>query len=234
MITPLVALLLSISPKGPLEQAAKDYYARDFGAAERGYASALAAGDESADLEYDLGTAAAQAGDVGQAVLHLERALALAPWDNDVRANLERIRERRLDKVVGQEIGDGPMQRLLRGIPIAPLGWTAALLWLLACGLVALRRRRNWALGLAIPSGILALLALGLTLGCRRVQSEPFAVVVAPVGAVRPGPDPALHASFEVHEGLKVLLEGREGGYARIRLANGLEGYIDAAAVERI
>ncbi len=230
MIAFALSFALAAAPiAATLRDAAHAYESRDYGAAERGYAAALASGAESADLEYDLGTAAAQAGDLGQAVLHLERALSLAPWDGDVRQNLERLRERRLDKVVGEELGDGPLQRLLRGLPVAPLGWSFALLWLTGVALFWRRRR-----GLGLASGALALAALALSLGARATRAEPYAVVTAPVAEVHTGPDRSLRATFELHEGTKVRLERTEAGLAQVRLANGLEGWIEAKSAERI
>jgi tetratricopeptide (TPR) repeat protein len=229
----ILEVLASPGPAGAeafVKQAEQSYLARDFTTAEKWYADAINAGAESADLEYDLGTAAAQAGDLGQAVLHLERALRLAPWDADARENLSRIRERRVDKVVGQDLGDSPLQRLLHGLPVAWLSWGFAALWVLAFLLLALRRVR----GLAIAGAVIALACGGLAWAADRADAIPFGVVTAPVAQVRAGPDPKLPISFEIHEGLKVVLEEREGGYVRVRLANGLEGWIEAQLVEAI
>jgi tetratricopeptide (TPR) repeat protein len=235
MIAPLLALaaLASSGPAGAeafVKQAEQAYLARDFATAEKWYAAAINAGAESADLEYDFGTAAAQDGDLGQAVLHLERALKRSPWDGDARENLSRIREKRVDKVVGQDLGDSPVQRLLHGLPVAWLSWAFAALWVLAFLLLALRRVR----GLAVAGAVLALGCGGLAWAADRADSIPFGVVTAKVAEVRSGPDPKLPTSFEIHEGLKVVLENREDGYVRVRLANGLEGWIEAPLVESI
>ncbi|HUB06614.1 MAG TPA: SH3 domain-containing protein [Myxococcales bacterium] len=229
----LLALSLLASP-ADLRQAEQAYLARNFPAAEKAYGAALAAGNESADLEYDMGTAAAQAGDIGQAVLHLERALVLSPWDGDARDNLDRVRDKRVDKVVGQDLGESPLQRLLRGLPAAELSWTFAALWILGFLLLVLRRRRSWFRPLGLACAVFGLGLGGLSWACERADGIPFGVVLAKVTPVRAGPDPKLPASFEVHEGLKVLLEERDAGYQRIRLANGLEGWVEAGGVEKI
>lgn len=227
------ALLAPLPPAGAeafAKQAEQAYLARDYATAEKWYVAAINQGAESADLEYDLGTAAAQAGDMGQAVLHLERALKLSPWDGDARENLSRIREKRVDKVVGQDLGDSPLQRLLHGLPVAELSWAFAVLWVLGFLLLALRRAR----GLAIVGAAIALACGGLAWAADRADAIPFAVVTAPVAQVRSGPDPKLPTSFEIHEGLKVVLENREAGYVRVRLANGLEGWVEGQLVESI
>ncbi len=234
MIAALLTLaLISPGPAGAdafVKQAEQAYLSRDFATAEKWYAAAINAGAESADLEYDLGTAAAQGGDLGQAVLHLERALKLSPWDADARENLSRIREKRVDKVVGQDLGDSPLQRLLHGLPVPGLSWGFAGLWVLGFLLLALRRLR----GLAIASAAIGLACGGLAWAADRADAIPSGVVTAPVAEVRAGPDPKLPTSFEIHEGLKVVLEEREAGYVRVRLANGLEGWIEGQLVEGI
>ena len=231
----------SSAPEGAIQAGQQAYLARDYSGAERDFAQALLQRPDG-DLEYDLGTAAAQAGDLGPAVLHLERALREAPWDADARTNLERIREKRLDKVVGQELGEAPVQRLLLGLPGPWLSWAFAALWALGFGLLIAGRRRRILAGFGIASLALALGAGGLAWAWERSEAVPYAVVIAKVAEVRPGPDPKLTPSFEVHEGLKVLLEKgevgapstEERGLARIRLANGLEGWVEASALERI
>jgi tetratricopeptide (TPR) repeat protein len=229
----ILALLASPGPAGAaafVKQAEQAFLARDYATAEKWYAAAINAGADSADLEYDFGTAAAQGGDMGQAVLHLERALKRSPWDADARENLSRIREKRVDKVVGQDLGDNPLQRLLHGLPAAGLSWGFAILWVLAFVLLAFRRAR----GLAIAGALIALGCGGLAWAAERADAIPFGVVTAKVAEVRAGPDPKLPTSFEIHEGLKVVLEDREDGYVRVRLANGLEGWIEAPLVEGI
>jgi tetratricopeptide (TPR) repeat protein len=233
MIATLLTLALLAAPPGAealVKQAEQAYLARDFAASQKAYAAAINAGAESADLEYDLGTAAAQGGDLGQAVLHLERALKLSPWDGDARENLSRIREKRVDKVVGQDLGDSPVQRLLHGLPVAWMSWTFAALWALGFLVLMLKRSRLLGAGLAT----IGLACGSLAWAADKADAIPFGVVTAPVAQVRAGPDAKLPTSFEIHEGLKVVLEEREDGYVRVRLANGLEGWIEARLVENI
>jgi hypothetical protein len=132
--------------------------------------------------------------------------------------------------VVGQDLGDSPLQRLLHGLPVAWLSWGFAVLWVLAFLLLGLRRVR----GPAVAGALVALACAGLAWAADRADSVPFGIVTAPVAEVRSGPDPKLPTSFEIHEGLKVVLEDREAGYVRVRLANGLEGWIEGQQVESI
>jgi hypothetical protein len=231
-------LLLGAAPPPPSTTDADTAALRgDWASAAKGYAAALAAGNESADLEYDLGTAAAQAGDIGQGALHLERALALSPWDGDARANLERLREHRVDKVTARELGEGPLERLLAGLPVAGFSWAFAIGWSLGFLLLALAvlgrvGRRTAITGASFAA--VGLLCGALWLAGAHQRAVPYAVVIAKVASVRAGPAPDLKANFEVHEGLKLLVQGRAGDYYRVRLANGLEGFLRVDEVEPI
>lgn len=233
-----LALLLGAAPPLPTTTDADAAALRgDWAAAATGYAAVLSAGNDSTDLEYDLGTSAAQAGDIGQAALHLERALALSPWDSEARANLERLREHRVDKVTARELGEGPLERLLAGLPVAALSWAFAICWALGFLLLALAVLGRASQRAGVTGASLA--AFGLLCGALwfaggHQRAVPYAVVTAKVASVRSGPAPDLKANFEVHEGLKVLVQGRAGDYYRVRLANGLEGFVRADEIEPI
>jgi SH3-like domain-containing protein len=52
--------------------------------------------------------------------------------------------------------------------------------------------------------------------------------------AVKEGADASYRTSFAVHAGLKVRLVERDQEWVRIRLANGLEGWVQGTSVGRI
>jgi uncharacterized protein YgiM (DUF1202 family) len=57
-------------------------------------------------------------------------------------------------------------------------------------------------------------------------------VVVAPVAPVREGPEKALKAAFELHEGTTVKVVEARGDQARVLLQNGLTGWVASADLE--
>jgi len=65
------------------------YEARQYDSAIVSYAEALATGQESASLYFNLGNAYFKSGDLGHAVLYYLRAQRLEPNDDDIEANLE-------------------------------------------------------------------------------------------------------------------------------------------------
>ena len=60
------------------------------------------------------------------------------------------------------------------------------------------------------------------------------AVIVATSTPAREGPSERTTTHFEVHEGTAVRVEDEEDGFRRIKLANGLVGWVPSAAVELV
>ena len=84
---------------------------------------------------------------------------------------------------------------------------------------------------LTAGAGILAfvtLLAGGALAGRVVLQRVPFAVVLPDALAVKEGADENYKTGFSIHAGLKVRLLEHDQDWLRIRLANGLEGWVRA------
>jgi SH3-like domain-containing protein len=79
-----------------------------------------------------------------------------------------------------------------------------------------------------------ALLAGILLLGRMNLDRIPFGIVLPDMVAVKEGADSAYRTSFEVHAGLRVRLLDRDQDWVRVRLANGLEGWLRAEDVGRL
>ena len=82
------------------------------------------------------------------------------------------------------------------------------------------------------PSG--ALLAGALLVGRARLDRIPFGVVLPDAVAVKEGADANYRTSFDVHAGLRVRVVDRDQDWLRVRLANGLEGWVRAQEIGRI
>ncbi len=215
----------------------------DYAGAAKEYAAAAALLPHCEPLEYDIGTASAEAEEIGPAVLHLERALRERPWDSDARQNLERVRQKRVDKVMGQEPGEAPLQRLIALVPGREFFWFGLGAWWLGFVLLVLRvsgafgpgpGRRRW---LPVAAIVLAIPLVALSTAWQMERATAYAVVVSGGSQgvkVHSGPAADLPTSFEVHDGLKVLLLDAENGFTHIRLGNGLEGYVPDGDVEAI
>ncbi|HVE84791.1 MAG TPA: SH3 domain-containing protein [Myxococcales bacterium] len=217
---------------------ADDAYAReDFAKAREGFEKLAEHGYGGPDVLYNLGTTCLAMGDVGPAVLNLERARRAGGRTEDIEANLALARARQLDRVVGGQ-GEEPFsERVALAIPENAA--TAAFLatWSLAfLALAALRFLPARARGAAIAVSVLALLGsapLGGVVAAHVYvrQALQEGVVLSPSLPARELPREAGKVAFEVHAGLKVRMLEEDGKYVRIRLPNGLEGWTERAGV---
>lgn len=215
------------------------FLAKDYEKALEGYRRVVEAGYGTAEVQYNLGNAALEGGHLGEAVLAYQRALRLDPLFEDAKANLAVARARNVDKLVGASDGPPFLERVARALPPAPVTWAFLGAWLLLFGALLLRRfapRARLALTLAAAVGLLGSVGLGSLLGVTAWYRErmPEGVVLEKVVEVRKGPAPRFESGFEVHEGLTVRLLDTDGPYVRVRLANGLEGWVLRTAVRRI
>ena len=239
----VLALLLAADAPGAqlFSDANAAYLSGDLARAIASYEALVAEGVASAELETNLGAAYLRQGKRGPSALHFERALFLDPGDDDARADLVEVRRGNVDKLEGEsdEAGGETLARVLAPLP----GGTAAVLlmtfWCAAWILLALRLLRPEVPWVATASGIsfaLAILSAGITWGAatgRRMALQ-RAVVVAQSTAAREGPSEKSISHFEVHEGTTVRVEDQEGDYRRVKLANGLTGWVPSGAVELV
>jgi len=229
-----------------------DAYLRgDFAAAVAAYEELDRHGVVSDDLAFHLGNAYFRRGDLGRAIWSYERALTLAPDDDDARYNLGQARKlaqrRAEDKLEGAERDPLWMRVVQELTPTA----TAALFLAFYLAFFALlfwrraqRRRARDAQGehpgAALPSTLAALAGVGvllaglLLLGRITLDRLPFAVVLPDQAEVKEGADSHYRTSFKVHAGLRVRLLDRDEDWVRVRLANGLEGWLPSAQIGRI
>lgn len=229
-------------PQGPpqarFEAANARYLAGDFEGAARAYRALIDEGWEGSALHLNMGNALLRAGARGQAMAAWHRALRLDPSDADARFNLELAQAQNVDRLVGD--ADAPLavrlvertsDRLATGLFGA--AWVAfwALLWL--AGRAPRRARRPLGAAAALAA-LLSLLGGALVAGKAAQRRTPAAVVVAPAAPVREGPDRALKAAFDLHEGTAVEVLEARGDQARVRLRNGLGGWVAASDLEVI
>lgn len=242
----LVATLLGQSYYTPEEaqtlftQANEAYTHEDYKAAQEGYEKLLSHGQGGPDVLYNLGTTYLAKGDLGHAVLSLERAWKEGGRAPDLEANLALARAQQKDKVEGAAVEEDFVTRLVRATPGAAVAggflasWAAGFLLLLLFRFLK-PGSRTWvgvlaafSLIVALPSGAL----LAAHVWVERTVHE--AVVLSPTMVAREFPKGDAKALFEVHAGLKVRVLEDTGHYVRIRLPNGLEGWTEREGVAEI
>jgi len=207
------------------------------------YAGATAAYEQldkqhvvSADLYYNLGVTYFRREQLGHAIWAFERALVVAPDDEDARFNLAQARkladQRAHDKLEGSE-REPLWTRIVTFFSPSTEVWLFCGFYLGCFALLFVRRRMAEDSRLAVTTaaavlGSAALLAGALLLGRMNLDRIPFAVVLPDTVAVKEGADNNFRTSFQVHGGLRVQILDRDQDWLRVRLANGLEGFVHA------
>jgi SH3-like domain-containing protein len=78
------------------------------------------------------------------------------------------------------------------------------------------------------------LLSGALLAGRAHLDRVPFGVLLPDAVAVKEGADVNYRTSFEAHAGLRVRIVEQDGDWTRIRLGNGLEGWVRGQDLGRL
>lgn len=217
------------------------YVAGHYGEAARIYEQEIARGVHDSAVYFNLGNAYFQQGDMGRAVLNLQRAAQLAPRDADIQANLELARQQTTELFA--EEPSGPVAILAGITDWMTLNETAVLvlaLWfLLVFFILAYReldgpRARRLSQTLALVILIFMLLA-GVSLASRSFlqQMQPPGVVVTPSVAISDGPGTGSASGLHLNGGATVRVIDRQGDWLRIETPRGAgENWVPAQAIE--
>ena len=218
------------------------YLHGDYAGAVAAYQEVNRQGPASADVAFNLGDAYFHKGALGPSIWAFERALALDPSDDDARYNLDKARKlaarRAHDRIEGDD-KDPAWMRLVAGVAVSTTTWLFVALYL---GFFAVLIGRRWARGewrpaLTAAAAVLAagaLLAGVLLAGRVHLDRIPFGVLLPDEIAVKEGADTNYRTSFDAHAGLRVRIVDQDQDWFRVRLANGLEGWVRSQDVGRI
>lgn len=219
------------------ESANAAFAAGRFAEARQGFAELIAHDGPSPAVLYNLGNAAFRDGRVGEAIVSYERALQLAPRDQDIRANLRQVR-----KAAGlAEPEDGLWTRLVRALTGDAWAWLASAWLYLACAVLLLRRlgastasrQARSALALALAAS-LVLLAVAAAACATRLGERDRAVVLDGDPVLRVAPYASATASSELAPGDIVRIERSHDGFTLVRTAAGRSGWMSVDALARI
>jgi hypothetical protein len=212
-----------------------------FEAARDRYNQVAEYGVEDARLFYNLGNAHFKAGELGRAILWYERALRLAPRDDDIEANLRFANLVKQDRE--PEEGNVVWGFLIDVFFFPSLNELCLSFSFLFLVLFILGVRRMWS-RTAISAGGLVLLVVclglvtldGIYLGMRIYHQETVeeGIIVADQGTARSGPGEEQTTVFVVHEGTKVRIARRQEDWLLVRLTNGQGGWLPMSVVEAI
>ena len=239
--------LLGASQDATYRRGNEAYLRGDYREAVLAYEQVAALGVVSEDLYYNLGNAYYRQGALGPAIYNYERALEVDPSgaaSDDVRYNLEAAREevrrKAEDRLVGAE-GTPFWVRLVAPYSTGTLAWAFLAVYCALFGvLVALRFVAPGFLrvSLWVAAAFLGLGALtgGALLGGRLYMTTRVerAIVLPDALPVHEGPDANYQVTFTVHAGLRLRVNEHDQDWVRVRLQNGLEGWVPARTIGRL
>ena len=225
-----------------VEAANQLYVAGHYAEAAHIYEEQLARGVQDSAVYYNLGNAYFQQGDLGRAVLNLERAAQLDPRDADIEANLALVREQTTELFAAEE-APGPVTVLADATGWLTQNETAVLvlaLWFLFVFLLMGRRQaesgraRRFFQSAAVLV-LVVLLISGVSLASRSFieQTQPAGVVVSPSVAVSSGPGAEFVTGLSIDAGTAVQVAEQQGEWLRLALPDGAgASWVPLAAVE--
>ena len=199
--------------------------------------------EESAALYYNMGNASYRRNDLASAILYYEKALKLAPNDDDIIFNLGLANTRIPDKI--ETVPEMLLVRWYKKVThlLTPNQWAYITLGALAISLIFLalyfvayniviRKIGFW-------MGVLLFLFFisSLTISHQTAKEQTIqntGIVFSPSLTVKSSPEESSTDLFVLHEGTKVWILDQLNTWYKIKIANGSVGWIPAKEIEVI
>ena len=207
------------------------------------YESILSSGEHSAKLYYNLGNAYFKQEMLGKAILNYNRALRLAPSDEDIRHNLDYAEQATKDNIEQIPVFFlSAWTRAVRDI-MGGNAWTIISLVTLSIALLSalayqlaqrlsLRKMGFYAMAIA---AILFIISSTFAYQHRQnIVNSQEAIVMSSAVPVKSSPDRAATDLFVIHEGTKLSLGEVINGWQEIRIADGRKGWVESSRIEII
>lgn len=229
---------------GAIFQEANELYAEgNYDEAAELYKRILASGYHSASLYYNLGNAYYRSGKIPPSILNYERALLLAPGDEDIRSNLDLARTQIKDRI--DEVPDFFINRMWKGVrdilnyrswaAISAGTFISTLIFLSGFFLVSKVLMKKLFFWLAVSLFFISAFSFSVGLDQRNyVKNHNSAIIFSPVISVKSSPDINSADLFVLHEGTKVSVEGSIGDWLEVRLSDGNKGWLHKDGLEMI
>ncbi len=223
---------------------ANDLYAKgNFQDATVVYENILNQGFESAELYYNLGNAYYKQSVVAKAILYYEKALHLAPNDEDIKYNLELANRFVVDKIEVLPVFfiTGWIRNLKNAFKSdiwAVISITAFILTLIFISLylysrgLGFKKLSFWISFIMIFIAVISFLFSYQQK--KKILSGSSAIVVNPSVTVKSSPDASGTDLFVIHEGTKVRIEDKISDWKEIKLSDGSKGWLKSEDIETI
>ncbi len=237
-------LLLNANLTDSAAQAFRDRdYKKSIELYEKSIEQGVNEGKVSAQIYYNLGNAYFKDNQLGKSILNFERALLLDPGDGDIRHNLRFANNKTVDRI--NPAGNiflsnwfNAVRNLFSSDTWATIGVVLFVLFLISVA-IYLFVSKIWARKSAFYTGIVVfifmIVANVFAFSQKRERLRGDSAIVM-VGAARVNASPDINSNelFELHEGTKVRVRGKDGNWYEIEIENGSVGWTMKENVEII
>ncbi len=230
----------SQQPAELYKTASQLYKAGQFDQAAADYEKIISQGYKTAEVYYNLGNCYYKLNTLNKAIVNYERALKLAPQDEDIQHNLAVANTKVVDKIVPV-----PTLAILNawdsfvsfkssnGWALLAIGFIWLALVFFAVYLFVGIRRVSFALGSVFVVVSLVFIGLAVKQSNKEEQTD-AAILMVSNSYVKSAPDANGNDQFMLHEGVKFQILDRVGEWSKIRLADGKVGWIERSSYEKI
>ena len=207
------------------------------------YENILKLGYESSELYYNLGNAYYKQNIIARAILNYEKALQLAPNDNDINYNLELTNRLVIDKIEKLPVffvtgWIRSLKNLFSSDFWAIISIVTFVVSLLFISFYLYSRSSSFKI-LSFWLGFIAILISGTSFIFSYQQKQKIlisdtAIVMNPAVTVKSSPDISGTDLFVIHEGTKVWVDDEISGWNEIKLSDGSKGWLKTEDIESI
>lgn len=219
------------------------YNSTDYSSALTLYQTILDKGLHSAALYFNLANAYFKSEQLGKAILYYNRALRLAPADEDIRHNLEYAEQMTKDSI--EEIPEFILTTWVRAVrgALSSTAWTVISLILLVAALIMalfyllaqrLALRKMGFYTMVIAALLFILTSLFAWSEREMIVNSKEAIIMTSAVSIKSSPDRAATELFVLHEGTKVSIGHEIAGWAEVRISDGRKGWIEQSRIEKI
>ncbi|MBR4968880.1 MAG: tetratricopeptide repeat protein [Alistipes sp.] len=207
------------------------------------YSVIIDGGEYSMKLYYNLANAYFKQGEMGKAILYYNKALRIAPSQDDIRHNLALAEAQTKDRIT--VIPEFFLNRWLRTVrnAMSCTAWSVLSLLSLALILVfallfLLASRIRWrkvGFYCAVCAAVLFIVTTAFALSSRKdMLSHNEAIVLSSAISVKSSPDRSATDLFVLHEGTKVRILSEMDEWNEVVIADGKKGWVEAKNIEEI
>ena len=238
-----VFILLTFSSLGNdvFQQANDAYNQKKYEEAIDLYEQLITQGYNEATVCYNLGNAYFKNGQLSKSILWYERALRLAPDNEDIKHNIAFVNQQTIDNMeIQSETFIKVWFYAIRDLFPVTVWSILSILFVVACCLciilmivLSLPRWRMTLFVLVCVSFVFAVLSIVFAnLQKNNMIRKDEAIIMDKIVTVKSTPDVSGTNLFTVHEGIKVQITDKAGNWIEIRFPDGNKGWINKDAIE--